>query len=192
MHVQPADLHALCTPQLLDGPSQFATLVGEAEAAMAVVRERLAGAVLLEQNVRADADAGPLARRGVLARPLQFALRVQVHIGAGIQGVEEPVAALDGPVEHDLLGRETGLEGPGVLLVGDHLGVAALFPGHFQDPREGVGLHRIGHVRARRPVGGQRPAKIGEVAPQLRLVEDEARGLKRGEVEGERHGYRPS
>ena len=123
-------------PQLFDGARELSSFKGEAEAAVAVVRERLPGAVLFKQDIGTQTDAGALARFGVLAHPLYLPFRIEVHIGTRIQGVKQPIAALDRPVENDFLGSEAALEGPGVLFIGNDFGIAALVAGHFQDPRE--------------------------------------------------------
>lgn len=190
--MESAQLDARNASQLLDGPCELPAFKGEAEAAVAVVGERLPGAVLFKQDVGAQSDASALSRFSVLAHPLDLSLRVEVHIGARIQGVKQPIAALDRSIENDFIGSEAALEGPGVLFIGNDLGITTFIAGHFQDPRERVGLHRVGHVRVGRPVIRQGAAKVAEVLTQLGFVEHKARSLERGDVERKSHVYRPS
>lgn len=192
MHVESAQLDARNASQLLDGPCELPAFKREAKAAVAVVGERLPGTVLFKQDVGAQADASALSRFSVLAYPLDLSLRVEVHIGARVQGVKQPIAALDRSIENDFIGSEAALEGPCVLFIGNDFGITTFIAGHFQDPWKGVGFHGVGDVRVGRPVIRQGPAKVTEVLAQLGLVKHEAGSLEGSNIERKRHVYRPS
>ena len=154
--------------------------------------ERRKAEQLFKQDVGAQADASALSRFSVLAYPLDLSLRVEVHIGARVQGVKQPIAALDRSIENDFIGSEAALEGPCVLFIGNDFGITTFIAGHFQDPWKGVGFHGVGDVRVGRPVIRQGPAKVTEVLAQLGLVKHEAGSLEGSNIERKRHVYRPS